>query len=405
MKTTIALLFLTFSIINGNLYDFPKEDSQSIKSGQDFVEQGLMDFEQDVKNSKPLEHHFLVLHEYLKDIQADNDPNGQVVQGFDAVITEANKLLTDYFPKYPNRIAIRELEKKNWGVKHLKELIKVFTKMSVKNFYLLQHAFKWLEVRRFDSDSSAVHLNDAISNLGNIIQYFENQLKWIDIHKFQPYGLLKTYESLRTTLTMITTKTMEYYVEDINSAVNGIAKLTSDSIKSKLPNRYIELHEWLKRDQVYDEHEQVLKGFNAVLTEVDKLCAQDNAEGFRDPQRLRRLIQDVNIRAWKLFALLKDPLKYMERRSFNSNFAKFAKDLRLAKSFRITLDYHIREILEELPYDPASNARRIFRLQSSLVNDGDFNLKNYTEKMNSVLNGIAELAEVSTPSEETDEAV
>ena len=169
---------------------------------------------------------------------------------------------------------------------------------------------------------------------------------------------------------------------------NGIGDVKQDSIKSKLPNPFIKLHESLKRDQFYDEHQQVLMGFKDVVTEVDQLLAQ--TEEFRYPGDLLLLIEHFNKRSGKYFTLLNSLVASMERKSsLNGNIAKFATDLRLADQILSKL----RSRMSEYSSNPGSNDALI-ELRSSLVNDGDSNLKEYEEKMNSVLNGIAKLAEV-----------
>ena len=222
MKATIALLFLTLSIVNAVLNDIPDENSQSF--GQEFVEKGLTDFKKDIEDGNPLDHHFLELHEYLEKIEADNDPKeGQVLNGFNKIMNEINELMT-------------ETETNTEIVSHerLKDLIMDFSKVSKENVPLLLNAVKWLRVRR--SLVTDPTLYKELLYVGSDLNKASVSLEWITIFMKQIVDrldrkvipLMTTLELFKEDMDMNEKDGIEGYIKNCK-AINRIAKLAGVS--------------------------------------------------------------------------------------------------------------------------------------------------------------------------------
>jgi len=177
-------------------------------------------------------------------------------------------------------------------------------------------------------------------------------------------------------------------------------------------------HEYLEDNQANHLNQQVLKGFDAFMTEINEMLDKNNSEKLLYPTRLLGLIETFYTNSVKFIRYLKDhPLKWLEKRNVEGPLSDHEKSLREAienlKFIRECMNNYWKLFNRFGQYRNVSGLERnadapkdaLSSLRSSILNNDKLGIKEYEEKMNSVLNGIAKLTEVSTSEEETDEAV
>jgi len=174
MKCCVVILFLCLCIVNGNP---PEEDHESKTKGEDFVNKNVDDFINAVQKQASIKVFFRSFYySYLKEIQKNNN---LLMNQNENVIENINDLLETINDNPNNKLDTTDL----------KQSIKEFTENSYKNFYLIGHAIKWINLRyksyeEYDSKQKMFETGVDLEAAKNLIEvttvYFNDKLKAID---------------------------------------------------------------------------------------------------------------------------------------------------------------------------------------------------------------------------------